>query len=97
MKTKAQVIWATTTPVHPQRPFLNNQWSWKNNEIDKYNSIALDIMKKYKMPVNDLHSIVMSDIDRYLCEDQLHLSESGRNCCAGAVSRIIESYNTLKK
>ena len=92
LETRARVIWATTTPVHLKRPFLNNQWSWKNNEIEQYNSEVLNVMKKYKIHVNDLHSIVMSDIDRYLCEDQLHLSESGRNCCAEAVTRIIKSY-----
>jgi len=36
-ETGAQIIWATTTPVHPDRPFVNNQWSWKNEEIEQYN------------------------------------------------------------
>lgn len=92
LETEAQVIWATTTPVHPDRPFRPDQWSWRNEEINQYNYAALDIMGRYDIPVNDLHSIVMSDVDRYLSEDQLHLSEAGKEQCANAVVRIIQTY-----
>jgi len=29
-----RVIWAASTPVHPERPFLSDQWSWRNQEIE---------------------------------------------------------------
>ncbi|MBD3183424.1 hypothetical protein GF312_14090 [Candidatus Poribacteria bacterium] len=86
------VIWATTTPVHPDRPFQNDQWAWRNDEIDQYNSTALKLMKNNHVPVNDLHSIVASDPDLYLAEDQLHLSQAGQEKCADAVARVIREY-----
>jgi len=91
-KTGAQIIWATTTPVHPKRPFVNTQWAWRNEEIDQYNSTALDLMKSRGIPINDLHSIVMSDVDKYLSEDMLHLSEEGKHKCAEAAVTAIKAY-----
>ena len=91
-ETGAQIIWATTTPVHPKRPLFDNQWSWLNEEIDQYNETALDLMKSRGIPVNDLHSIVMSDVDRYLSEDMLHLSEVGNGECADAVVAAVRNY-----
>ena len=91
-ETGAQIIWATSTPVHPERPFVNDQWSWRNEEIEQYNSVALDLMKNRGIPINDLHSIVMSDVDGNLCEDQLHLSEIGKAECADAVVASISKY-----
>jgi lysophospholipase L1-like esterase len=73
-------------------PFVDSQWSWRNEEIDQYNSVALDLMKSRGIPVNDLHSVVMSDVDRYLSEDMLHLSEAGKEKCADAVVAAINEY-----
>jgi lysophospholipase L1-like esterase len=86
------VIWATSTPVHPDRPFRDDQWAWRNNEIDQYNLVATKLMKYKGIPINDLHSIVASDPDRYLADDQLHLSEEGVKKCAEAVADVIRKY-----
>ena len=91
-ETGAQIIWATTTPVHSKRSFVDNQWSWRNEEIDQYNEAASDLMKSHGIPVNNLHSIVMSDVDRYLSDDMLHLSEAGKGECAEAVVTAIRNY-----
>ncbi len=86
------VIWATSTPVHPARPFREDQWSWRNEEIDEYNEAASKVMREHGVPINDVHSIVASDPDRYLSEDQLHLSEVGKEKCAEAVAQVIRSH-----
>lgn len=91
-QVSSQVIWATTTPVHPKRPMLTDQWSWKNQEIDRYNEVAVSLMEKHGIPINDLHSIVLSDVDRYLGEDQLHLSDEGNKKCVEAVVAAIKPY-----
>lgn len=88
--TGAKIIWATTTPVHPGRPFTADSWSWSNRDIDQYNSEALKLMKSEGIPVNELHSLVNSNIDEYLSDDLLHLSESGKKKCAEAVSEFIK-------
>ena len=92
LATKARVIWATCTPVHPARPFSEEEWSWRNEELDQYNTAALEVMQRRNIPVNDLHSIVAADPDRLLSEDQLHLSETGIRLCAEAVVRAIRQH-----
>ncbi len=86
------IIWATTTPVHPQRPFLKDQWSWRNEEIDNFNSVALEIMKEHNVPVNDLHSLVSSNFNQFLSEDMLHLSPAGQKNCG---QQVVESIFNL--
>jgi len=88
--TGARVIWATSTPVHPGRPFYSDQWAWRNDEIDEYNAAALEIMSRYNAPVNDLHAVVAADPDKYLAEDQLHLSEAWQAACAEAAVEALK-------
>ena len=87
-----RVIWATTTPVHPNRPFRQDTWSWRNEEIARYNEAAVTLMKNHGVPVNDLHALVIADVDRYLSADQLHLSAAGQEACAEAVAKAVRSY-----
>ena len=91
-ESDALIIWATTTPVHPDAPFRTTQWAWRNEEIDRYNQAALELMSRHGVAVNDLHSIVAADPDRMLCEDQLHLSEFGKQKCAEAVAGAIRKH-----
>ena len=90
MQTGAKIIWATITPVHPNRSIKEDEWSWKNCEIDLYNEAALAVMKKYDLPVNDLSNIVKEDYSQYLCEDLLHLSQEGIEKCSEAVAHMIK-------
>ena len=85
------VIWATSTPVHPERPFRDTEWAWRNEEINQYNQVALELMKERDVPVNDLHALVWDQVEVYLSEDQLHLSEAGQKACAGAVADLVSS------
>jgi len=89
LPTRARVVWATMTPVHPQRPFRPDQWSWRNGEIDAYNAAALEVVTARGIPVNDLHGLVQADPDGLLSEDQLHLSEAGVEACADAVAAAV--------
>ena len=89
--TGAQIVWASSTPVHPDRPFRADQWSWRNAEIDRYNSAAQSLMQEHGIAVNDLHAVVSADPDRLLSEDQLHLSKAGIERCAQAVIEAIRA------
>jgi lysophospholipase L1-like esterase len=89
------VVWATTTPQHPQRPFRADQWSWRNEEMAQYDAAALAQMRAQDVPVNDLRALVSSRVDEYLAEDQLHLSAAGREVCAVAVVRTLEREGFL--
>lgn len=86
------VIWATSTPVHPDRPFLDTEWAWRNEEIDRYNDVARELMERRGVPINDLHALVWQDMNALLGEDQLHLSEAGQEACAEAVVRSVAPF-----
>ena len=87
--TGATVLWATTTPVHPDRPFVDDTWSWHSEDVDTYNAAAMEVMQAADVPVNDLHAVIAADIDRFLSEDMLHLSDAGRHACRDAVVETV--------
>ena len=86
------IIWATSTPVHPDRPFRDTEWSWRNDEIERYNDSARELMIAGSIPINDLHGLVRENMELYLSDDQLHLSESGQEVCATAAADAITKY-----
>ena len=81
-----KVIWASSTPVHPNRPFRDTEWAWHNEEVDLYNEVACKLMERRGVPINDLHALVWEDVDTFLSDDQLHLSDVGQAACAKAVA-----------
>jgi lysophospholipase L1-like esterase len=89
MSHTEKIIWATTTPVHPDRTFKDTEWAWRNEEIDQYNKVALDLMKSEGIPVNDLHALVRDNADQLLSDDMLHLSKAGQEACAKAAVTAI--------
>lgn len=86
------VIWATMTPVHPERPFRESEWSWRNEEIDRYNEVARELMESHGVLINDLHRLVWANVSAFLSEDQLHLSEAGQEACA---KEVVDSVSQL--
>ena len=47
---------------------------------------ARELMDANDVPINDLHKVVWADVDQFLSDDQLHLSEAGKQACARAVA-----------
>lgn len=81
-----KVVWASSTPVHPDRPMRDSGWSWRNEEIDQYNRAACTLMETRGIPINDLHALVWNNVGDFLSGDQLHLSDAGQQACAQAVA-----------
>ena len=90
--TAPHVIWASSTPVHPDKPFLETEWSWRNEEIDQYNDAARELMESRNIPINDLHAIVQNNMSEFLCEDMLHLSEAGQAACGKAAADCVSTF-----
>ena len=88
----AQVIWATSTPVHPDKPWNPDGWSWRNGEINRYNTAARKLMQQENVPINDLHALVEANVDDLLGQDMLHLSDEGKRLCAEAVTKAAAPY-----
>lgn len=79
------VIFATTTPVRKENPYNRNE------VIDKYNEVAVGIMKELGIKINDLNSLFKNDIEKYIrADDLIHLTEEGAELAAKQVADIIE-------
>ena len=86
LKITPNVIFATTTPAHPDYVYNSNA------VIARYNAILVPKLEAMGIRINDLHTIVASNIPEYICEDQLHLSEAGTQACAERVAAMIKEF-----
>ena len=80
-----RVIFATTTPVHYEYPYNDNEI------IRQYNAAIVPRLQEMGIEINDLHSIVVQDIDKYIGEDKIHLSKAGIALCSQQVAKVIKS------
>lgn len=85
-----KLIFATSTPPHPDKPLSEEGWSWKQGDIERYNAAALEVMAEFGVPVNDLYRVIRADPVRLISEDQLHLSDVGKALCAAAVAQSVK-------
>lgn len=85
-RTGASIIFASTTPVHPAAKGRSNR------EIRQYNEAAAALMTSRQVEVNDLHSLVGNQLDENICEDLLHLTETGYRRCAEQTIATIRKY-----
>lgn len=83
-KITPKIIFATTTPVRANHPHNDNKI------IDKFNEAACEVMKEHKVTINDLNSLVRKDINRYICDDLIHLTSEGKKKCGEQVIKFIE-------
>ncbi|MBO4941767.1 MAG: SGNH/GDSL hydrolase family protein [Clostridia bacterium] len=80
------VIFATTTPVREGNPYDDNQ------RIVEYNNFIAPILSEMGVLINDLHSVVAPDINKYIREDdKIHLTDEGIEVCAKKVIESIKS------
>jgi len=85
LKITPKVIFATTTPVHPDYPHNNNA------DIARFNALVRPRLEALGVMINDLNALVAEDIEGNICEDMIHLTEKGAERCARRVADIIES------
>ena len=81
------VIFATTTPTHPEYPYTHN------DKIDRYNEIIVPKLKDMGVVINDLGSAIKANIPEYICDDQIHLSEKGAQVTAELVVKAIKQFD----
>jgi hypothetical protein len=88
-KTK-RLIFATTTPVWPEKKD-DAVHPRGNEEIDAYNSAAVNLFADLGVETLDLNSPLAGDVKQYICDDMVHLTEAGVDRCADLVATRIES------
>ena len=82
-KLGKRVIFATTTPVHPEYTYNDNR------VIKRYNDAVVPKLQELGVEINDLYASVVEDVYRYIGADQIHLSEEGIALCAKQVADMI--------
>ena len=85
-RTTGKIIFATTTPVRPEHPLNNNRIA------EEYNAYIVPKLKAEGIVINDLYSLVSSDIDKYVrADDSIHLTEAGIDVCAKQICEKIKA------
>ena len=79
------VIFATTTPVKSENRYNRLE------DIKHYNDLIVPKLREKGVLINDLYALTAVDIDRYVAEDTLHLSEEGIALCAKQVAEVIKA------
>ena len=55
-----------------------------------------DMLKERGVIINDLNSLVSTDVENHICNDTIHLSESAIEICAQQVAKyILDASKTL--
>lgn len=79
-----KVIFSTITPIKLGQPHNTNE------RIELYNREVTKMLKEKGIIINDLYSLIAQDIDKYITDDFIHLTEDGIKVAATSVSNIIK-------
>ncbi len=84
-------IFATSTPVREE--LYTEPWLTRTNaEIDLLNEVALEVLSKRGVVINDLHSVVRRYDPADIFADAVHYNEKGSAILADAVVAAVEPY-----
>lgn len=84
-KWTSKVIFATTTPTHPDYPYHELE------RIKLYNDTLVSELKKKDIIINDLFNVMVDHrIDGIRDDDKIHLNELGIELCSAQVVEIIQ-------
>ena len=79
------VIFATTTPTHPEYPNTHN------DKINIINAAIVPKLQEMGIYINDLHALVTAHPE-YISADQIHLTDEGYEACAKQVVACIKKF-----
>lgn len=94
-ETNAKLIWATTTPWCPEpyeyaakRLKITLQYSAEDEK--RWKDVALGVMEKHDIPVNDLHALLLPNLNDYLIKpDDIHFNKKASETMAGEIAVVI--------
>jgi len=85
----ARLIWATTTPFASKKEGEKLRKE-KNDVVLARNAAAAAVMRKHKIPVNDLYSLVLGDLDKLTAsKGNLHYNKDGKELQGKAVAKAL--------
>ena len=101
-KTGAKLIWATTTPACPAKEKTMERRFKQNIRISpelerKYLVVALAVMKKHGVEVNDLHAFMKPQLNKYaIADNNVHFTKLGSQKLGEQVAKAIQSVLSAK-
>lgn len=84
-KTGAKLIWCTTTPLRNPPAFR------LTDDVARYNEVALEVMQKHNIQVNDLNEQILKHGPSMWTFDGVHFSPEGYGELAKCAAPVIES------
>lgn len=89
----AKIVFATTTPILEEQN-ENIMFVRRNCEIEEYNEVAVKVMEKQGIPVDDLYSVALDTLNS-MHADWTHFSEEGNaylgHHVASSIFNILEN------
>lgn len=101
-KTGAKLIWATTTPACPANEKTMERRFKQNVRISpelerKYLDVALAVMKKNGVEINDLHAFMKLRWKKYaIADNNVHFTKLGNQKLGEQVAKAIQSVLSSK-
>lgn len=89
LKKTKRLIFATTTPVWPEMITSERPRPRRNEDIIAYNLAAAALLGKLGVEINDLHTLIFTDIKRFITDDMVHLTDAGYERCAQKVADML--------
>lgn len=86
-QTGARLIWATTTPVPPD----TKEGPEQVTQIAEKNAIALEVMKKHGIAIDDLHAFLLPQLEGIANPKDVHFNAKGYELMGQQVGRRIEA------
>lgn len=83
-QTGAKLIWASTTPTPP------GVADYPAGQIEKLNATAAEVMKKHKIPVDDLYATIQPRQAQYQNKGDVHYSEAGYEVLGAQVTQALQ-------
>ena len=81
---RAKIVFATTTCVDPKLPQV------KNEDVIAYNRIALDVMAREIIPIDDLYAVMAAHPEYIRRDDLIHETDEGARVLARCVRESIK-------
>lgn len=92
--TGATLIWATITPVIYENHHAKKGFDRREEDVDAFNAVALEVARKFSLPVNDLNAVVMhAGREKLMAEgDGVHFFPDGYRVLGMAVAEFLRPY-----
>ena len=84
-KTGAKLIWAASTPLRDDGTMV-----CQPEEVAPYNAVAARIMAANGIPINDLYTCALPELDRLISSDGCHFTDDGYRHLGRQVATVIQ-------